>query len=441
MGFIGWLLKLVGWKSARDPAQSRSSRSTADAARRGSTDAGNLQEARARRILSKLTPNRRRKRKLTDRQFAASYVESKGAVPYRYARFGSQTNHYLDLSRDTDASKLARFRLPVFQTPEQLADWLGLPLNKVAWLVHRFSRGRPNSVKEAHYCFRWVQKKHNGWRLIESPKSTLKSAQSKILHDLLDHVPCHDSAHGFATGRSILTNAQPHVGQELLIKYDLQNFYTTVGFARVVAVFRSLGYSREAAIWLGLLTTSAAPGNFSFEPQGPYASRDYLRRHLPQGAPTSPSLANLSAFGLDIRLAGLARSFDMNYTRYADDLTFSGPNASEGILRTVIPLIQTIIRQERFKINPMKTRILRSHQRQTVTGVVVNEKPNVSRDEYDRLKAILTNCLRFGPSTQNRHEIENFYHHLQGRIAHVTMLNSRRGKYLGELFFKIDWAK
>ena len=260
------------------------------------------------------------------------YVETKGAAPYRYARYGSQTGHYLDLSRDGNKARLNELGLPIFHTPEQLADWLGLPLNRVAWLVHRFSAGRPASVKDAHYHFHWVKKRRGGWRLIEAPKSTLKQAQSKILHELLDKVPVHATAHGFTAGRSILTNAKPHVGQAVIVKFDLTNFYTTVSFSRVVAIFRRLGYSREVSIWLALLTTSAVPGNLGFQEQGPYTLGIYLRRHLPQGAPTSPALANLSAFGMDVRLSGLARSFGARYIgRYAD-VTLDVSGRQEGFV-------------------------------------------------------------------------------------------------------------
>ena len=389
----------------------------------------------------RLVPTRRKQQRQAARRPAMLVEETQGAAPYRYARYGSRTGHYLDLSRDGDAVRLQRFGLPEFQTPEQLSHWIGLPLNRVAWLVHRFSGGRPEMEELAHYHFRWIKKRLGGWRLIESPKTTLKLVQTKILRELLDKVPVHAASHGFVKGRSILTNARAHVGQSVVLKFDLTNFYTTVSFARIVAIFRSLGYSREVAIWLGLLTTSAVPGNLRFQDQGPYALVPYLRRHLPQGAPTSPALANLSAFGLDLRLTGLARSFGAHYTRYADDLTLSGPEELGKALRTLIPLTQQIIRQERFVLNPEKRRVLRSHQRQTVTGVVVNQKTNVSRGDFDRLKAILTNCVKQGPSTQNQKLVEDFYHHLQGRIAHVSMLNPLRGQKLTLLFQAIDWTR
>lgn len=461
MGLISWLLQCLGWRTVRPslptsnlavgPSHDQGSAvRTYDANGQVTSQAGGSRQAidcqTSRQALrlrkpARLVATRRNAQKIAARSESFPYVETKGSPPYRYARYGSQTGHYLDLSRDGDEARLVESGLPVFHTPEQLADWIGLPLNKVAWLVHRFSGGRPGSIKEAHYHFHWLKKRLGGWRLIEAPKSTLKQVQSKILRELLDKVPVHSSAHGFTSGRSILTNARPHVGQGLILKLDLVNFYTTVSFARVVAIYRGLGYSREIAIWLGLLTTSAIPGNLSFQEQGPYVLTTYLRRHLPQGAPTSPALANLSAFWLDVRISGLARSFGAKYTRYADDLTISGPTEFGSSLRTIIPLINQIIRQERFFVNNAKRRVLRAHQRQTVTGVIVNEKPNISRVDFDHLKAILTNCLRHGPSTQNRDCVDSFFNHLQGSIAHVAMLNPARGEKLNQLFHRIDWAK
>jgi len=362
--------------------------------------------------------------------------------PYAFARLGIGSGRYLDLSQDGDDTRLARFELPGFHTPEQLANWLGIPLGRLAWLVHRFSdNSRPETEGEAHYHFRWLAKRRGGHRLIESPKQMIKSVQHKILAEILDLVPPHPAAHGFAAGRSIVTNATPHVNQALLLKFDLADFYATVTFGRVTALFRSLGYSREASIWLARLTTSALPANIPFLRQEPSAVLPYLRRHLPQGAPTSPALANLSAYSLDVRLAGLARAFSASYTRYADDLTFSGPAEFSRSLRDFIPLVSQIIRQERFRVNRAKRQVLRANRALVVTGVVVNRKVNVPRRQFDRLKAVLTNCIREGPSTQNRAGHPKFAAHLRGRIAHVGQLNADRGARLLALYDRIDWKR
>ncbi|MEX2286173.1 MAG: reverse transcriptase family protein [Planctomycetaceae bacterium] len=361
-------------------------------------------------------------------------------TPYRFARFGIESGGFLDLSRDLDEERLQHFGLPIFSTPDELADWLEMPVGKVAWLVHRFTHAhRPDNAQEAHYHHHWMRKRRGGYRLIESPKKILKAVQSRILHEILDHISAHPSAHGFVAGRSIVTNARPHVGQHVLLKCDLENFYPSLRFARVVAIFRSVGYSREAAIWLARLTTSALPGNIPFPGGDPSAILPYLRRHLPQGAPTSPALANLSAYSLDVRLSGMARAFGAAYTRYADDLTFSGPEPFVGSLRTFIPLVRKIIRSERFRANTAKRKVIRANQRQMVAGVVVNERTNVSRCDYDRLKAILHNCMRHGPASQNRDKREDFASHLRGRIAHVAQLNSERGSKLLGIYQQVNW--
>jgi hypothetical protein len=359
---------------------------------------------------------------------------------YRFARFSVVHGGYLDLSTDGDDGLLSGFDLPRFRTPAELADWLSLPLGQVAWLIHRFSeRHRPQDAQSAHYHFRWLKKRGGGWRLIESPKQVLKRVQTQILREILDHVPPHELAHGFARGRSIVTNARPHVGSRVLVKLDLENFYATVRFSRVAAIFRSLGYSRDAALWLARLTTSSLPTTLPFPEGEATALRPFLGRHLPQGAPTSPALANLSAYALDVRLGGLARSFGARYTRYADDLTFSGPERFLRSLRTFLPLVGQIVRAERFRVNPRKRRVIRNSQRQTVTGVVVNARVNVSRADYDRLKATLVNCVRQGPAAQNRAGTPDFAAHLCGKIAHVMQLNPDRGNRLLEIYEQIQW--
>ncbi|SNT26155.1 reverse transcriptase family protein [Rhodococcoides kyotonense] len=162
----------------------------------------------------------------------------------------------------------------------------------------------------------------------------------------------------------------------------------------------------------------------------PYETTSLLRtRHLPQGAPTSPALANLAARRLDIRLTGLARSMDMRYTRYADDLAFSGACDVDKVLWVV----WQIVRDEGFSLNPTKTRVRRAHKRQQLTGLVVNDWPAVPRKEYDELRAILHNCARTGPEEQNCNGHNDFRAHLYGRIARVGETSEARRRKLLDL--------
>jgi len=364
-------------------------------------------------------------------------------LPYRFARRSADLRHWNDLSQDGQLRRLEQLGLPVLSGPDDIACWLSLSAGELAWLTGRFWEGRAAPrVAASHYRYRWLQKRRGGRRLIEAPKPRLKRVQQQILAEILGRIPPHAAAQGFVTGRSIVTNAQPHVGQAVLLKLDLENFYPSVSYGRVTAIFRSLGYSREAAIWLARLVTTAVPAGF-WEKGRPshLAEARYLRRHLPQGAPTSPALANLSAFVLDLRLAGLARSFNARYTRYADDLTFSGDEVFQRSLAAFLPLVRQIVAQERFRLHPQKTCVQRAGQRQQVTGIVVNSKLNVRRDAYDRLKAILKNCIQYGPTSQNRERHPEFASHLRGRIAFVASLNSERGAKLRALFEQIDWTR
>lgn len=172
---------------------------------------------------------------------------------------------------------------------------------------------------------------------------------------------------------------------------------------------------------------------------------NYRRRlataHLPQGAPTSPALAKLSAFRLDCRLAGLARTAGANYTRYADDLLFSGDQEFARQAHRSTELAQAIILASGFQPNYRKTRILRPGQRQAAAGLILNGKPNLDRREFDQLKAILTNCHRFSPESQNHAAYPNNREHLQGKIAWQRFVNPTRGEKLSHLFERISWPE
>lgn len=449
MGLFDWVIGWLGW-GPRPPAQSnadsRSGPAIPNSSHRAGTDA--VPRARVRRYPRPSLTNRLyRKSHGADR--SASDRRVTGNWPYKFARRAPDPSQWLDLSQDAVVERLTGFGLPALQTPEDLARWLQVDLGELAWLSgHFWSGGRPESLAKSHYHYCWFQKRNGGRRLIEAPKARLKYLQSQILRCILDRVPPHAAAHGFVAGRSIVTNAQPHVGQRVLVQFDLRDFYPSVSYSRVVALFRSLGFSREVSCWLGRLTTAACPEQLFESPSAvQFASRDffdrspYLRRHLPQGAPTSPALANLSAFVLDLRLSGLARTFGANYTRYADDLTFSGDLRFQRSLAVFIPLVHQIIRQERFTTHPGKFRVLRRGNRQSVTGVVVNDRVNSRREDFDQLKAILHNCVRLGPTSQNRNQHPDFAGHLRGRIAHAQMLNRHRGARLKSLFDQIDWNK
>ena len=137
---------------------------------------------------------------------------------------------------------------------------------------------------------------------------------------------------------------------------------------------------------------------------------------------------------MDCRLAGLARRAGAVYTRYADDLAFSGDDVD-----WISPYAAAIVEDEGFIVNHRKTRIMRQGVRQRLAGIVVNQGMNIIRPDFDLLKAILTNCVRLGPEGQNREGHADFRAHLRGRVGFVEMIHAGRGARLRAIFDRIAW--
>ena len=204
---------------------------------------------------------------------------------------------------------------------------------------------------------------------------------------------------------------------------------------RVHTLFRTAGYPVEVARLLAGLCTNIVPDDVWRAIAGgqaasvPWEEQQRFRApHLPQGAPTSPALANLCAFRLDCRLHGLAQALGARYTRYADDLAFSGGEELERSARRFQVQVCLIALEEGFEVHTRKSRFMRQGVCQQLVGVVVNAHPNPRRQAYDQLKAILFNCVRHGPASQNRAGQADFRAHLLGRIAHVAMLSPARAR-------------
>lgn len=309
--------------------------------------------------------------------------------------------------------------LPVIKDEIELAAALGIAVKELRWLQERHDPLSPDGLS-VHYQRVEIAKKQGGVRLLLVPRLRMKQAQRWILRNILDKLPAHPAAHGFCRGRSIVTNAKPHSGHEAVLCIDLRDFFPTLHYPRVRGLFCSFGYSPEVARMLALLCTTRLPGTH--------------RRVLPQGAPSSPALANLSAYHMDIRLAGLAKKFAFQYTRYADDCTFSGDVVG---LNAMIRSARKIIRTEGFKVHEGKLRIHRAGTQQLVTGLVVNECPAITRKERRRLRALLHNAQKGGLSEQNRESRENFSDYLAGKLAFIHMINPQHAmplrKLLGQL--------
>ncbi len=339
----------------------------------------------------------------------------------------------------------ASWDVPLLAGEGDLCRWLEATPEQMAWLADVHGRERTHrNEKLRQYVYRWIPKRAGGSRLLEIPKARLKQLQRRILADILTGIPPHPNAHGFVKSRGIKDFVAPHSQQEIVMRMDLQDFFLSIPSARIFAVFRSLGYSEAVARLLTGLCTNSVPTDVLRRPgagaplSGPREMR-FRTPHLPQGAPTSPGLANLCAYRMDVRLTALAGRFGWFYTRYADDLLFSGPVLGKGLLRQFQIWVGAIAIEENLAVNMRKTRIMRRGIRQHAAGLVLNTRPNIPRTEYDQLKAILHNCVKHGSASQNRSGHPNFRAHLLGRLSYVSYMNQRRGARLREVFDGIKW--
>jgi RNA-directed DNA polymerase len=321
---------------------------------------------------------------------------------------------------------------------------------ELAWFAD--ARALERTVEDErlrHYSYATLRRAGRPVRVIERPKRRLKDIQRRILHEILNRIPAHEASHGFTRGRSVRSHASEHTGQFVVIRLDLEDFFASIAANRIYGIFRTAGYPESVAHSLTALTTNVVPARlWESLPQPANAAqidvhhrlgRRLATPHLPQGAPTSPALANLAAFRLDRRLTGLAASLKVSHTRYADDLTFSGSSRLVRAANTLRRAVAEIAREEGFSVNDDKSMLATRAGRQRVCGVVVNERLNVPREEYDVLKAILHNARMQGPASQNREAVPDFRAHLLGRLSWIESLNPGRGEKLRRAFASIVW--
>ncbi|THU36985.1 RNA-directed DNA polymerase [Niastella caeni] len=282
---------------------------------------------------------------------------------------------------DNNIAALQKHNLPVFNNENELALAIGIPLKELRFLS--FNR-KVSTV--SHYRKFFLPKKSGGKRLISAPMPRLKQVQYWLLENIFNKVAVHPAAHGFTLQRSIISNAQPHIGKEVVVNIDVKDFFPSIHYKRVKGLLQQLGYSEKIAVILALLCTEAVTEEVTIDGKNYFVQKG--NRVLPQGAPTSPAITNILCYKLDIRLQGLAAKNQCSYTRYADDVTFSfdKPNANA---QQLVWRIKKVLADEGFTVHPDKIRIMRKGTCQEVTGVVVNEKLGISRKKLRQFRAAL----------------------------------------------------
>jgi RNA-directed DNA polymerase len=273
-----------------------------------------------------------------------------------------------------------RWRFALLQTVEDVASLLDVTPQRLVWHLWQ----RPAGLCYAHFP---IRKRRGGHRVISAPTGGLKILQHK-LSQVLDAVyGVKTSVHGFVRERSIKTNAMQHVHRRFILNLDLEDFFPSIHFGRVRGLLMARPYNCNAEV-----ATTLAQICFTGE------------RGLPQGAPTSPVVANMICAGMDAKLSKLANKYRCTYTRYSDDITISTtksrfPSAlatrAPGVLEVGNELVSAVT-ESGFKLNPNKQRLLTRFDRQEVTGLVTNEFVNVRRKYVRQIGAMLHAWERFG---------------------------------------------
>ncbi|AUP80242.1 reverse transcriptase family protein [Flavivirga eckloniae] len=332
---------------------------------------------------------------------------------------GENYSHQLN-DKTSDASRLKAQSLPVMHHAEDLALAMKISIGELRFL----SYSRKNS-KISHYKRFQVAKKTGGYRLISAPMPKLKKTQHWILENILNNVPVHENAHGCVIGKSIKTNAIPHVGKDVVINQDFKNFFPSVTYNRIKGVFKSLGYSNQVATILSLLCSEPKILDISLLGEDYYAQQG--ERFLPQGSPCSPAITNILCKKLDHRLSGLAKKYGFEYTRYVDDITFSSNNNNFKKITPLLKYSRYIVNSENFKLHPEKLRVMKRNAKQEVTGVVVNEKANISKKSLKRFRTLLFQIEKDGIEGKFWNKSGNVLAQIDGYANFIYQIDQDKG--------------
>lgn len=332
-------------------------------------------------------------------------------------------------------------------------DNVGLPVifdqHHLSYLLCMEHQELRRLVKSASGYYRYfaIKKRSGGLRRIMAPYSELRDVQTWIKENILDKIKQPDYVTAFAKGRNIVRNAKMHEGRKYILKVDVANFFESICVRRVYLAFIKMGYEKGVAAWLANLCTAKIE-DYKYEQ---FEEQEEIQKlfdelyhndepFLIQGAPTSPGLANIICYRMDKRMMGLANKHGFNYSRYADDMTFS---ADEKDKLPKVGIIRKIVETEGFYLKEDKTELLHEGKRQMVTGLLVDGRVRVPGSYKKDIKRHIHFCLKYG-GREHFHRIapgKAFGKEwLAGRIRFVHSVEPGAAKKLWVEFEKIDWG-
>ena len=308
------------------------------------------------------------------------------------------------------ADRLLSNRLPVIFDIKHFTLLIGInpiELTKMIFADHLF------------YKEQKVPKKSGGVRQLFMPAIQLKYIQRWILDNILSNIIISEYATGFCKNKSIKTNAKSHLGKECVLNMDIKDFFPSIKYETIFKIFAYYGYTKEVSYILAKLCT--------------------YKGSLPQGSPASPYLSNIACLKLDKRLSKLAEAYNADYSRYADDITFSGNKN----VKDCQSFITKIVNDENFEINEKKSRFAYKNQRQEVTGLIVNDgEIRVNKNYKRKVYQEIYYCTKFGVSSHMKKikcDKAFYKEYLYGKAFFINMIERNEGIKLFALLDKIQW--
>lgn len=333
--------------------------------------------------------------------------------------------------------KLTKGKVPVIFSLKHLAEQLGIDYNALRDLIRN---------RDGYYSYYLIKKKSGGKRRIVVPYDNLKRIQRWILDNILEKQTVHPCCKGFIKGSNTLGNAKFHVGKKYIRKFDMKDFFESIDVRRVYGLFREIGYSPAVSYDLAsLCTIRISDGKYDAMP--PYKKLWFGHLHtnlypvLAQGAPTSPALSNLVCRKMDARMEKYAIKNGLHYSRYADDMTFSGDDL---IKLPKTAFVTKVMREEGLKLNNKKTGTYGKGSRQEVTGVLVDgEKPRVPQKFKRQIYRHIHFCKKYGTWKHFEQVMPGVGYARQwlyGKIFYVNSIEPEEGKKMLALADSLDWG-
>ncbi|MGE5411314.1 MAG: reverse transcriptase family protein, partial [Clostridiales bacterium] len=252
------------------------------------------------------------------------------------------------------------------------------------------------------YRIFYIKKKNGRERQIKEPLTSLKEIQHWILNEILYKVPTSRFSKAYTPNKNLIENIRFHRGQEVVINFDIKDFFPSIKEEYIYNIFKEFGYCTRVSLILAKLCCVGGV--------------------LPQGAPTSPYLSNIYLKSLDKNLSIYCIKNKIRYTRYADDMTFSG-NMN---INDLFEVVKIEVLKKRLVINSEKTKIMTKHIRQVVTGVVVNCKLQLPIEKRKQIRQAIYFIRKYGLESHLQKlncSKANYIKHLMGKVNYALFIN------------------